>query len=175
MARPKTAPTADAPYSAPELVAELRRVRQSNAAKIAYFDEEAQRARRIDDTLRQALDRLGVVDEPELVPSIDRRLLQGLDDVRSQVEQLATQVEQLQKLWGRGPLVSEGFVIQATDVLKGLAESVQRAPEVTANAVALAVGAVLGDQTLTDGPFVSRAAPRPRLIGPSPEHDELAA
>lgn len=98
MSRPSLAPVPPAPDSAPELVAELRRVRQSLAVQIAHHDAEASRWRQMDTGLCRVLAGLGypAADDPAIVANL--RLIQGLDDVRGQVEYLGARQGEVEEL-----------------------------------------------------------------------------
>lgn len=95
MGRPVTAP-APAPHSAPELVAEIQRMRQNIAMMMAHHDVEASRCRRIEAGLQDTLRQLGygVPDDPRLAGDV--RLAQGLDDVRGELESTVTRLAELQ-------------------------------------------------------------------------------
>lgn len=167
MSRPSLAPPAPAPDSAPELVAELRRVRQNIAMEMAHHDAEASRLRRIDTGLCQALARLGHVapDDPAITTNL--RLVQGLDDVRGQVEHLDTRQHQVEQLLatvqrqqerliaavetytvgvaelggavGAKVLASDQYAVQANELLRGVLRKLDQAPGAITNAVSAAL------------------------------------
>lgn len=176
---------------APARVAELRNLAMRLNTIIANVEQQAAAYRAIGANIRHTLAGLGY---PSTDPVFDRdvRMVQGLDDVRGQVEaevtalatltrevgelrgqgvctagdvrRLAADVAELRaeiaglqgistdlaaamatmaRIWGGGPLVSESFVIQSNEVLRDLRRDIQRAPDLTSHAVAVAVGATL--------------------------------
>jgi hypothetical protein len=162
-----------APNLAPEAVAELQRLRQNIAVVIANADQAAQHYRRIDAGLCKSLAALGYGEAEDSMADV--RLVQGLDDVRGELEAAVTRLAALEtavatmaRLWGHGPLVSEGFVIQANEELRRLRRDIHAAPQATATATAAAVGAVLAGRPLVvvpradgggdDGADLERAA-----------------
>lgn len=163
MSRPST--PAPAPDSAPEIVAEIRRLRQLVIVRIANAETDSAHFRQMDAGLRRALANLGYA-EPDDAPrepgQADVRMVQGLDDVRGQVEHLVAEVARLGALVDARPLISEGFVVQANEVLRNLRSDIHDSPALTANACALALGGLLREVGLLPVP---EAEARPVEVG----------
>lgn len=166
MPRPPASPSS-APDSAPEIVAEIRRLRQLVIVRIANAESDAAAFRRMDAGLTRALAGLGypAADDPAVDATV--RLVQGLDDVRGQVEHLETrgaQVEQLLaaveaqqrrliaaiEVYTTGVaelaggvdakvLASDQYSAQALELLRQVLDILHKAPGAITNAVSAAL------------------------------------
>lgn len=155
MARPPVV-APPAPDSAPEIVAEIRRLRQLVIIRIANAETDVAQFRQMDAGLRRSLASLGYPEpaEPAAAHDADVRMVQGLDDVRGEVEALRTELAELSRAVRHDRLVDEGFISQAYEAIRGLRAEVHDIPALTVAPVSLAVGAALRDAG---------------LIGPVPE------
>ncbi len=88
-----------------------------------------------DDTLAAQLERVHVAQQ-----ALDRKL-----------DQIVNLFEQYAEASARERLESLGCVVQANEVIRHLVDDVHRVPALTANAVAVAVGAILATPPAHDG------------------------
>lgn len=142
----------------PELIAELRRWRQDMTAQMAYYQ-------RMDRWFRTLQERLGYPDEAPAHAS-DVRMVQGLDDVRGELEALKATVAELGTIVRTRYLTDEGTITQTFEAIRGLRAEVHDIPALSVAPVALAVGAVLRDAGLIQP--VAEPEPRAVEVGASP-------